>query len=205
MRLRAFLNAVVDGFTRLPLPARVVAGSLLFLLTMLMGLVVVRVVLWWVVASQQSSVLEPKISAKLGFMESSEQLNAALRGRNELLNQLAFADSGDSGRGAAILQQEIRRLASTSGMALVGSEVLEPEKLEHLVKLAVNFKVAGSARNVADFISSVEAFRPFIFISSLSLSGQRRLNGRRVEGVQQTESILTLELELRAYQLTEST
>lgn len=204
MKIEPYLSLVKDPFLRLPAPARLVFSLVAGAIVVTLLTVGFKIVVWWVSTSQQSAFIEPRISQLLGYLQSEEQLRAALSERNQLLEDLAFPDSGDSGRGGALLQQEIRRLSSISGLTLIGSEVREPQPLENLLKLAVNVKVAGSPSGVLEFLNLLQAFRPFLFVSSMSIYGQRQVSGRRVGGVQQTESFLNLELDVQAYQLSDT-
>jgi Tfp pilus assembly protein PilO len=125
----------------------------------------------------------------------------ALESRTNVLTNLALADSGGSGRGGALLQQEIRKLAANNGLTIIGSEVQEPEILEDVDKLRVNVKATGLPENVARFFQSLNAYRPFLFISTFSINPrQRQLNTLRSPGVIY-DNALSIQLDVYAYQL----
>lgn len=135
-------------------------------------------------------------------MNARDEIVEALEARSEVLANAAFLDSGDSGRGGALLQQEIRELADSNALTIIGSEVREPELLEDLAKLRVNFKVAGLPENVTRFFQSLNAYRPFLFVSTVSINPQQRqLNVLRAPGRESYDNTLLLQLDVYAYQL----
>ena len=62
------------------------------------------------------------------------------------LSELAIEDTGDTGRGGALLQQQLRQLASEAGLTVVGSEVKEPEALDALSQIECDLAVNGRPR-----------------------------------------------------------
>ena len=115
---------------------------------------------------------------------------------------LALADSGGSGRGGALLQQEIRKLAASNGLTIIGSEVQEPEPLEDVAKLRVNVKATGLPENVARFFQSLSGYRPLLFVSNLSINpNQRQPNTLRSPGRETYDNDLSIQLDIYAYQL----
>ena len=193
---------VRDAFWRLPLPAKIVMGVSLGSLALILLTVVLRLALWWGGSGQATARLEPRIAQMLGFMEAREEIAGALAARSEVLANAAFLDSGDSGRGGALLQQEIRKLAASNGLTIIGSEVREPELLEDLAILRVNVKVAGLPNNVTQFFQSLTAYRPFLFVSTLSINPQQRqLNILRSAAHERYDNTLLMQLDVYAYQL----
>lgn len=193
---------VRDAFWRLPSPAKLVLGFALGSAALILLTVVLRLAIWWGSAGQATARLEPRISQMLGFLDARQEIAGALESRAELLTNLAFADSGGSGRGGALLQQEIRKLAAGNALTIIGSEVQEPELLEDVAKLRVNVKAAGLPENVALFFQSLNAYRPFLFVSTFSINPrQRQLNTLRSPGRDTYDNTLSIQLDLYAYQL----
>ena len=193
---------VRDAFWRLPLPAKVVIGVSIGSAALILLTVILRLALWWGSSGQATARLEPRIAQMLGFRDAREEIAGALEVRSEVLANAAFLDSGDSGRGGALLQQEIRELADSNALTIIGSEVREPELLEDLAKLRVNVKVAGLPENVTRFFQSLNAYRPFLFVSTVSINPQQRqLNVLRAPGRESYDNTLLLQLDVYAYQL----
>ena len=193
-----------DGFLRFPVPARVMLVAILGGIGLLTLVVVFRLLFWWGSSIQTSTTLEPRIGRTLGFLKAEEQVAQALGERNGMLEQLAFPNTGDSGRGGALLQQEIRRLSAQNDLTVIGSEVQEPETLEDLLKLKVNVRVAGHPANVTRFFQSLSAFRPVLFVSGLSINPQQRqLVAARSRNREQYDNTLIVQLDVHAYQMGE--
>ena len=92
--------------------------------------------------------------------------------------------------------------AASSALTVIGSEVREPELLEDLAMLRVNVKVAGLPENVTQFFQSLNAYRPFLFVSTLSINPQQRqLNSLRSPARETYDNTLLLQLDVYAYQL----
>ena len=90
-------------------------------------------------------------------------------------------------------------MSAQSGLTLVGTEVRQPDNQDALLRLGVNMRVAGPPQNVIRFLEAVQQYRPLLFISSMSLSAQRRQ--RRAEEAGQDN--LMLQLDVEAYQLSD--
>ena len=202
MNLMAKFYSVRDAFWRLPLPAKIVLGATLGSSVLILFAFVLRLALWWGSTGQATARLEPRIAQMLGFLNAREEIAGALEARTEVLTEAAFLDSGDSGRGGALLQQEIRKLAASNALTIIGSEVREPELLEDLAKLRVNVKVAGLPENVTRFFQSLNAYRPFLFVATLSINPQQRqLNILRSQARETYDNTLLMQLDVYAYQL----
>ena len=195
------LYSVRDAFGRLPLPAKIVLVTTIGSVSLILLAVILRLALWWGNTGQATARLEPRIAQMLGFMDAREEIVGALEVRSEVLASAAFLDSGDSGRGGALLQQEIRKLAASNGLTIIGSEVREPELLEDLAMLRVNVKVAGLPENVTQFFQSLNAYRPFLFISTLSINPQQRQLNVLRSGRETYDNTLLMQLDVYAYQL----
>ena len=195
-------HSVRDAFWRLPSPAKLVLGVALGSAALILIAVVLRLAIWWGSAGQAAARLEPRIAQTLGFLDARQEIANALEARTNLLTSLALADSGGSGRGGALLQQEIRKLAARNGLTIIGSEVQEPEPLEDVAKLRVNVKAKGLPENVARFFQSLSGYRPLLFVSNFSINpNQRQLNILRSPGREAYDNALSIQLDVYAYQL----
>ena len=191
-----------DDFLGFPGPARVILAAIIGAVGLIMVVVFFRLLFWWGSSVQISARLEPRIGQTLGFLEAEEQVAQALGERNGMLEQLAFPNTGDSGRGGALLQQEIRKLSAQNDLTVIGSEVQEPETLEDLLKLKVNVRVAGHPTNVTRFFQSLSAFRPVLFVSGLSINPQQRqFVAARSRNREQYDNTLIVQLDVYAYQV----
>ena len=187
-----------------PMPARLVLAGLVGTVALAILVIVFRLLFWWGSSGQISARLEPRIGQTLGYLEAEDQVKEALAERNQLLGQLAFQNTGDSGRGGALLQQEIRKLSAQNDLTVIGSEVQEPEELEDLLRLKVNMRVAGAPPNVVRFLQALSHYRPFLFVSTISINPkQRQLITLRSPGREQYDNTLILQLDVYAYQLGE--
>ena len=186
----------------MPSPAKLVLGVALGSAALILIAVVLRLAIWWGSAGQAAARLEPRIAQTLGFLDARQEIANALEARTNLLTSLALADSGGSGRGGALLQQEIRKLAARNGLTIIGSEVQEPEPLEDVAKLRVNVKAKGLPENVARFFQSLSGYRPLLFVSNFSINpNQRQLNILRSPGREAYDNALSIQLDVYAYQL----
>ena len=202
MDLISIFHSVRDAFWRLPSPAKLVLGVVLGSAALVLITVVLRLAIWWGSAGQATARLEPRIAQTLGFLDARQEIASALETRTNLLTSLALADSGGSGRGGALLQQEIRKLAASNGLTIIGSEVQEPEPLEDVAKLRVNVKATGLPENVARFFQSLSGYRPLLFVSNFSINpNQRQLNILRSPGRETYDNALSIQLDIYAYQL----
>ena len=202
MDLISKFHSVRDAFWRLPSPAKLVLGVVLGSAALILITVVLRLAIWWSSAGQATARLEPRIAQTLGFLDARQDIASALETRTNLLTSLALADSGGSGRGGALLQQEIRKLAASNGLTIIGSEVQEPEPLEDVAKLRVNVKATGLPENVARFFQSLSGYRPLLFVSNFSINpNQRQLNILRSPGRETYDNALSIQLDVYAYQL----
>ena len=202
MDLISKFHSFRDAFWRLPSPAKLVLGVVLGSAALVLITVVLRLAIWWGSAGQATARLEPRIAQTPGFLDARQEIASALETRTDLLTSLALADSGGSGRGGALLQQEIRKLAASNGLTIIGSEVQEPEPLEDVAKLRVNVKATGLPENVARFFQSVSGYRPLLFVSNFSINpNQRQLNILRSPGRETYDNALSIQLDIYAYQL----
>lgn len=194
-RLSGFREEVLA----LPTPARTLLITVVAVASIGVLLLMIRLIAWWVESSVETARLEPRIAQIVGYLESEQRIDAALTAYGDMLDELAFPDSGESGMGGARLQQELRKMSTQSGLTLVGTEVRQPDNQDALLRLGVNMRVAGPPENVIRFLETLQQYRPLLFISSMSLSAQRRQ--RRAEEAGQDN--LMLQLDVEAYQLSD--
>lgn len=191
-----------SGVARLPLQAR----SLLYLVgvgVLLITLIALFNILgWWLSNASEINSTKPSVSRLLGYIEASPQIDVTLARVNEALSQVAIEDTGDTGRGGALLQQQLRQLAAEAGLTVVGSEVKEPETLDALVKLKATLQVTGGPEDLDEFFQRLYRSSPALFPESMRIEALRRQNRRldpsRVEG---TEDHVSGRIDVSAYRL----
>lgn len=194
-------TAVRDHFMALPLPARAFAGSALAGAALLVFAGVLWLGSWWVASAQQVDTLEPRVAQIMGFIESEQRVESALSQREALLLTMVFPDSGESGRGGAVLQERVRNLSAEAGLTVIGSEVLEPEVLEDSVKLKLSAKVAGTPRALIEFFRRLNEERPFLFVTAFTVNAQRPLPPGATGRGQSSEANLLVDISVHAYQM----
>lgn len=195
------LNLARAQFVGLPHPARAMCGIALAAAAILLAFVLIWLLSWWLATATQIKALEPRIAQTLGFIESEERVYAALAERDDLLLKMALPDTGDSGRGGAVLQERVRDLSTDSGLSVIGSEVLEPQALDNVIKLRLSAKVAGSPEAVTAFFLLLDEARPFLFVDSFTISAKARVPERDRRSGSLAEESLMLDLTLYAYQM----
>ena len=188
-------------FIGLPHPARVMCGAALATTAILLAFVFVWLLSWWLATASQTNKLEPRIAQILGFVESEERVFTALAERNDLLLKMALPDTGDSGRGGAVLQERVRDLSTDSGLTVIGSEVLEPQALDNVIKLRLSAKVTGPPEAVTAFFLLLDEARPFLFVDSFTISAKARVPRSARRGGAAADESLMLDLALYAYQM----
>lgn len=194
------LSGFRDEVLALPAPGRAVLMTVAVATLIGVLLLMTRLIVWWVESSAETARLEPRIAQIVGYLESEQRIDSALNAYGQMLGELAFPDSGESGIGGARLQQQLRQMSTQNGLTLVGTEVRQPDDQDTLLRLGVNMRVAGPPENVIRFLETIQQYRPLLFISSLSLSAQR--GQRRAPETEQDN--LKLQLDVHAYQLVEA-
>lgn len=194
------LSGFRDEVLALPAPGRAVLMAVAVATLIGVLLLMTRLILWWAESSAETARLEPRIAQIVGYLESEQRIDSALNAYGQMLGELAFPDSGESGMGGARLQQQLRQMSTQNGLTLVGTEVRQPDNQDALLRLGVNMRVAGPPENVIRFLETIQQYRPLLFISSLSLSAQR--GQRRAPETEQDN--LKLQLDVHAYQLVEA-
>ena len=194
------LSGFRDEVLALPAPGRAVLMTVAVATLIGVLLLMTRLIVWWVESSAETARLEPRIAQIVGYLESEQRIDSALNAYGQMLGELAFPDSGESGIGGARLQQQLSQMSTQNGLTLVGTEVRQPDNQDTLLRLGVNMRVAGPPENVIRFLETIQQYRPLLFISSLSLSAQR--GQRRAPETEQDN--LKLQLDVHAYQLVEA-
>lgn len=200
---KARLLLIQSSIAGLPVQGRSVvygAGTVLALLTLL---VLSDVLGWWFSSLSEISSTRPRISRLLGYIEAAPQIEAATVEVETALTRVAIEDTGDTGRGGALLQQQLRQLAGDVGLTVVGSEVKEPVKLDALVKLNATLQVTGGPDDLDEFFQRLYRASPALFPEGLQAEALRRINRRLRNPVAGTEDHLSARIDVAAYRLSE--
>jgi hypothetical protein len=192
------------ALVQLPVQARSVligAGLVVMVLTLLaLG----NIFGWWMSNVSEISATKPRISRLLGYIEAAPRITDALADVNVALSELAIEDTGDSGRGGALLQQQLRQLASEAGLTVVGSEVKEPEALDALVKLNATLELTGGPDDFDAFLERLYLGVPALFPEGLKIEAMRRINRRRnPRTLSGTEDHVMAKVDVAAFRLSE--
>lgn len=199
---RVQLRQLWAGLLAMPLQAR----TLVFIAAPITALFVLllfgAVITWWMDSANAIGGSEPHISRLMGYIEAEPRIDQALGELNSALSEVAIEDTGDTGRGGAILQQQLRDLAKRSGLTVVGSEVREPEKLDALVRLNATIQVSGDPASFDQFSRLLLESSPTLFPSQIRFDATRRVNRRmRPESLRGQEANVNARLEVSAYRL----
>ena len=192
------------ALVQLPVQARSVligAGLVVMVLTLLaLG----NIFGWWMSNVSEISATKPRISRLLGYIEAAPRITDALADVNVALSELAIEDTGDSGRGGALLQQQLRQLASEAGLTVVGSEVKEPEALDALVKLNATLELTGGPDDFDAFLERLYLGVPALFPEGMKIEAMRRINRRRnPRTLSGTEDHVMAKVDVAAFRLSE--
>ena len=192
------------ALVQLPVQARSVligAGLVVMVLTLLaLG----NILGWWMSSVSEISATKPRISRLLGYIEAAPRITDALADVNVALSELAIEDTGDSGRGGALLQQQLRQLASEAGLTVGGSEVKEPEALDALVKLNATLELTGGPDDFDAFLERLYLGVPALFPEGMKIEAMRRINRRRnPRTLSGTEDHVMAKVDVAAFRLSE--
>ena len=192
------------ALVQLPVQARSVligAGLVVMVLTLLaLG----NIFGWWMSNVSEISATKPRISRLLGYIESAPSITATLADIDVALSELAIEDTGDTGRGGALLQQQLRQLASEAGLTVVGSEVKEPEALDALVKLNATLELTGGPDDFDAFLERLYLAVPALFPGGMKIEAMRRINRRRNPStLVGTEDHVMAKVDIAAFRLSE--
>ena len=167
------------ALAQLPMQARSVLIGAVLIVTVLTLLVLSHISGLWISHVADVSATKPRISRLLGYIEAAPSINATLAEVDIALAELAIEDTGDTGRGGALLQQQLRQLASEVGLTVVGSEVKEPEALNALVKLNATLQLTGGPDDLDEFFQRLYRASPALFPEAMKIEALRRINRRR--------------------------
>jgi hypothetical protein len=192
------------ALVQLPVQARSVligAGLVVMVLTLLaLG----NIFGWWMSNVSEISATKPRISRLLGYIEAAPSITATLADIDVALSELAIEDTGDTGRGGALLQQQLRQLASEAGLTVVGSEVREPEALDALVKLNAALELTGGPDDFDAFLERLYLAVPALFPEGMKIEAMRRINRRRnPRTLSGTEDHVMVKVDIAAFRLSE--
>lgn len=189
---------------QLPVQARSVLIGACLVVMVLTLLALGNIFGWWMSNVSEISATKPRISRLLGYIEAAPRITDALADVNVALSELAIEDTGDSGRGGALLQQQLRQLASEAGLTVVGSEVREPEALDALVKLNATLELTGGPDDFDAFLERLYLAVPALFPEGMKIEAMRRINRRRNPStLVGTEDHVMAKVDIAAFRLSE--
>ena len=190
------------ALVQLPLQARSVVIGALLVVTTLTLLALSNIFGWWISHVADISATKPRISRLLGYIDAAPRINATLAEVDIVLSELAIEDTGDTGRGGALLQQQLRQLAGEVGLTVVGSEVKEPEALEALVKLNATLQLTGGPDDLDEFFQRLYRASPALFPEAMKIEALRRINRRRQPStLVGTEDHVSARIDIAAFRL----
>jgi len=197
------LLTIQSSTVKLPLQARSVVYGAATVFTLVTLLTLSNVLGWWLSSFSDISATKPRISRLLGYIEAAPQIESAMAEIDLALARVAIEDTGDTGRGGALLQQQLRQLAGRAGLTVVGSEVKEPVQLETLVKLNATLKVTGGPDDFDEFFQLLYRASPAFFPEGMQAEALRRINRRLRNPDAATADHLSARIDVAAYRLSE--
>ena len=200
---KARLLTIQSSTVKLPLQARSVVYGAATVFTLVTLLTLSNLLGWWLSSFSDISATKPRISRLLGYIEAAPQIESATAEIDLALARVAIEDTGDTGRGGALLQQQLRQLAGRSGLTVVGSEVKEPVQLETLVKLNATLKVTGGPNDFDEFLQLLYRASPAFFPEGMQAEALRRINRRLRNPDAATADHLSARIDVAAYRLSE--
>jgi len=200
---KARFSLIQSSTAELPMQARSIVYAVGSILTLATLLVVSNVLGWWLDTLSEIGSTKPRISRLLGYIEAAPQIESATAGVERALAQVAIEDTGDTGRGGALLQQQLRQLAGEVGLTVVGSEVKEPVQLEALVKLNATLQVTGGPADFDEFFQRLYLASPALFPEGMQAEALRRVNRRLRNPRAGTEDHLSARVDVAAYRLSD--
>ena len=190
------------ALAQLPMQARSVLIGAVLIVTVLTLLVLSHIFGWWISHVGDISATKPRISRLLGYIEAAPSINATLVEVDIALSELAIEDTGDTGRGGALLQQQLRQLAGEVGLTVVGSEVKEPVALDALVKLNATLQLTGGPDDLDEFFQRLYRASPALFPEAMKIEALRRINRRRQPStLVGTEDHMSAQIDIAAFRL----
>ena len=200
---KARLLTIQSSTAKLPLQARsiVYGAAAVFVVVTLLALS--NLLGWWLSSFSDISATKPRISRLLGYIDAAPQIESATAEVELALTQVAIEDTGDTGRGGALLQQQLRQLAGAAGLTVVGSEVKEPAQLEALVKLNATLQVTGGPDDFDAFFQLLYRASPALLPEGMQAEALRRINRRLRNPDAATADHLSARVDVAAYRLSE--
>ena len=200
---KARLLLIQSSTAELPLQARFIVYGTAAVFALVTLLVLSNVLGWWLGSLSDISATKPRISRLLGYIEAAPQIESAMAEIETALTQVAIEDTGDTGRGGALLQQQLRELAGDVGLTVVGSEVKDPVQLEALVKLKATLQVTGGPDDFDEFFQLLYRASPALFPEGMQAEALRRINRRLRNPDAATADHLSARIDVAAYRLSE--
>ena len=200
---KARLLTIQSSTAKLPLQARSVVYGAAAVFVVVTLLALSNVLGWWLGSFSDISATKPRISRLLGYIEAAPQIESATAEVELALTQVAIEDTGDTGRGGALLQQQLRQLAGAAGLTVVGSEVKEPVQLEALVKLNATLQVTGGPDDFDEFFQLLYRASPALLPEGMQAEALRRINRRLRNPDAATADHLSARVDVAAYRLSE--
>ena len=200
---KARLLLIQSSTAELPLPARCIVYGTAAVFAMVTVLVLSNVLGWWLGSLSDISATKPRISRLLGYIEAAPQIESANAEIDLALTRVAIEDTGDTGRGGALLQQQLRQLAGRVGLTVVGSELKEPVQLEALVKLKATLQVTGGPDDFDEFFQLLYHASPALFPEGMQAEALRRINRRLRNPDAATADHMSARVDVAAYRLVE--
>ena len=200
---KARFSLIQSSTAELPVQARSIVYAVGSILTLATLLVLSNVLGWWLDTLSEIGSTKPRISRLLGYIEAAPQIESATAGVERALAQVAIEDTGDTGRGGALLQQQLRQLAGRVGLTVVGSELKEPVQLAALVKLKATLQVTGGPDDFDEFLQLLYRASPALFPEGMQAEALRRINRRLRNPDAATADHLSARVDVAAYRLGE--
>ena len=200
---KARLLRIQSSTAKLPLQARSVVYGAAAVFVVVTLLALSNVLGWWLGSFSDINATKPRISRLLGYIEAAPQIESATAQVELALTQVAIEDTGDTGRGGALLQQQLRQLAGAAGLTVVGSEVKEPVQLEALVKLNATLQVTGGPDDFDEFFQLLYRASPALLPEGMQAEALRRINRRLRNPDPATADYLSARVDVAAYRLSE--
>lgn len=178
-------QAMLENFRAWPGHIRLVAGTLLGTILLLLLLVTLRGVSWYLQGSERLAYTEPRYARLQGFIHSVDTLRVSSAEVAASLRDLSYPAEDDLAATGASAQQHLRRLLEGAGMDVSGSQVLAPEEHEGYLEIRLDLEANGSMEALEQALLALREARPLVFVRSLDLTPQhnRRRNAPEIQNV----------------------
>jgi hypothetical protein len=188
----------------LPKPARILLAGVTLLVVWVVLKALFALLAYGVSGKQALDASTPRSARLLGLIAVEAPMAEQLVQIESRLGELALPDTGDTGQGGAALQQTLRRFADEAGLAVQGSQVLEPRLLEGFERVQVQLTLTGVPQALDDFLLQVQGASPVLFVESLELMApnlNRRTRGQAQTGGDEAAYQLAITLTVSALRL----